>query len=208
MIDITTHSMHQLRNLQSYLNSMDYDAGPVDGLIGPLTSNAWAGFVDDIIDEDALRSAIKMTQKGIDLLKLHEGYRDHVYKCTAGFNTLGYGRNIDANPLTKEENGWFNSNPLACSEQLLKDDLVKFETAIDTKKPWVSEEPPARRDGIINMTYNLGEGWLMSWGQTWELMKLGKWADAASIIRGSKYAKQVGNRAKQIAMMIETGEYS
>ena len=209
MIDITTHSMHQLRNLQSYLNSMDYEAGPVDGLIGPLTNNAWAGFVDDILDDEVgLPTHIRMTPRGIELLKVHEGYRSHVYKCTAGFNTLGYGRNIDANPLTQAEQDWFTEDPLGCSGQLLKDDLVRFEATLSDSKPWVANEPPARRDALINMTYNMGEGWLTSWPNTWAMMERGDWSGAAVAIRGSKYAKDVGNRAKQIAMMIETGEYS
>ena len=39
----------------------------------------------------------------IELLKKHEGFRDHVYRCTAGKKTIGYGYNLDANPkeLTK-----------------------------------------------------------------------------------------------------------
>jgi len=160
-----------------------------------------------MFDEDSGPS-IKMSQRGVDLLKVHEGYRGYVYKCTALHNTLGYGRNIDANPLTQLEEVWFNKDPEACSEQLLKNDLEKFENALDTKKPWVVDEPQARQDALINMSYNLGEGWLKSWPNTWEMMRNGNWSGAATAIRGSKYARDVGNRAKQIAMMIETGEYT
>ena len=32
-----------------------------------------------------------------------EGFSASVYKCPAGFDTIGYGRNIEANPLSVEE---------------------------------------------------------------------------------------------------------
>ena len=32
--------------------------------------------------------------KLIEMLKLHEGVRSHVYLCSAGYETLGVGRNI------------------------------------------------------------------------------------------------------------------
>ena len=35
----------------------------------------------------------------IEQLKRHEGFRKHVYKCTAGHDTVGFGYNLDANPL-------------------------------------------------------------------------------------------------------------
>jgi lysozyme len=39
----------------------------------------------------------------IDLIKTHEGLRLNVYQCTAGKNTIGYGRNLDDNGISKDE---------------------------------------------------------------------------------------------------------
>ena len=40
-----------------------------------------------------------MNDKLIEQLKRHEGFKPNVYKCTKGHNTIGYGYNLDANPL-------------------------------------------------------------------------------------------------------------
>lgn len=44
----------------------------------------------------------------IDKTADFEGFMANVYKCPAGFDTIGYGRNIEANPLTKEEKDKLN----------------------------------------------------------------------------------------------------
>jgi len=36
-----------------------------------------------------------MTEQAKKLIKLHEGFRTHPYRCTAGKLTIGYGRNLD-----------------------------------------------------------------------------------------------------------------
>ena len=35
----------------------------------------------------------------IEMLKLHEGVRSHVYLCSAGYETIGVGRNISENGI-------------------------------------------------------------------------------------------------------------
>ncbi len=35
-----------------------------------------------------------MTERLIEMLKRHEGVRSHVYLCSAGYETIGVGRNI------------------------------------------------------------------------------------------------------------------
>ena len=35
-----------------------------------------------------------MTEKLLEMLKRHEGVRSHVYLCSAGYETIGVGRNI------------------------------------------------------------------------------------------------------------------
>ena len=43
------------------------------------------------------------TDKAVDLLKVHEGYRQYPYDCTEGLNTIGYGRNLESRGLTEIE---------------------------------------------------------------------------------------------------------
>ena len=45
-------------------------------------------------------------KKILDLLKLHEGFRSSVYKCSQGFYTIGYGGLVDeslSGGITKDE---------------------------------------------------------------------------------------------------------
>ena len=42
-------------------------------------------------------------KKALDLVKEGEGFVATPYRCPAGKLTIGYGRNIEANPLTNEE---------------------------------------------------------------------------------------------------------
>jgi lysozyme len=36
-----------------------------------------------------------VTEKLLEMLKRHEGVEHHIYRCSAGFWTLGAGRNVD-----------------------------------------------------------------------------------------------------------------
>ena len=38
-----------------------------------------------------------------DHVKEYEGYSQLVYECTAGYATIGYGRNLEQRGITKEE---------------------------------------------------------------------------------------------------------
>jgi len=60
-------------------------------------------------------------------LKKHEGFRSKVYKCPAGYLTIGYGRNLETNGLTKEE-----------AEYLLQKDVEKIETELSKRIPWIA----------------------------------------------------------------------
>ena len=64
------------------------------------------------------------SQKGIDLIKEFEGCRLSAYRCPAGVVTIGYGYtgNVKMGDVISQER----------AEQLLKQDLVKFETAVES----------------------------------------------------------------------------
>jgi lysozyme len=149
-----------------------------------------------------------MSDEGIEQLKRHEGYRDKIYKCPAGFNTLGYGHNIDANPLSTVDSEFFKRDARACSESLLRGDIVSFVNAIKAKKSFVDDFSQPRQDALINLTYNMGAGWLTLWSDTWRQIKMEQWVVVGNDIRRSKYARQVGQRASELAAQLESGVYA
>ena len=80
----------------------------------------------------------------IELLKKHEGFSNKVYKCTENFLTIGYGRNLETNGITREE-----------AEYLLKNDLKKIIKSLE-HQDFFQNLNKNRKSVIVNMCYNLG----------------------------------------------------
>lgn len=95
---------------------------------------------------------MKISQKGIDLIKHFEGCKLEAYKCPAGVWTIGYGHTKTAKEgmkIIQEE-----------AEELLKNDLVIYENAVLKNVTSAINQPIF--DALVSFTYNLGEGNLKS----------------------------------------------
>jgi lysozyme len=64
-----------------------------------------------------------------------------------------------------------------------------------------------RQEALVNMCFNLGFTRLMKFSKMMAAMAEGKYSLAASEALDSRWAKQVGNRSKDIAHMLDFGEY-
>lgn len=95
---------------------------------------------------------MRISQRGIDLIKSFEGLYLEAYKCPAGVWTIGWGTTKGVTPgmkITKEK-----------AEELLRADLVKFEAAVEKNvKVTINQN---MFDSLVSFTYNLGEGNLKS----------------------------------------------
>ena len=112
--------------------------------------------------------------KLIDQLVLHEGLRLKPYLCTAGFQTLGVGRNLDALGISEEEAFILLGNDIdRCCHSL--DQLAEWSRLMQFKKMW---------DAIIEEA----------------------WDRAADEMLDSRWADQVGMRARTLSDMMRTGE--
>lgn len=134
----------------------------------------------------------------IDQLKRHEGSRTHVYECPAGYMTIGVGRNIDPNGglgLSEDE-----------IDYLLENDLRRCERELG-RFSWFDDLDVIRQDALINMCFNLGFTRLLKFKNMLAAIAEGRYSLAAVEALDSKWAKQVGDRAKEIAYQIETGTY-
>lgn len=89
------------------------------------------------------------SQRGIDLVKEFEGCRLSAYRCPAGVVTIGYGHtcNVKMGDVITQ----------ARAEQLLKQDLVKFETAV-TAWNYLYRWNQNEFDALVSFTFNCGEG--------------------------------------------------
>ncbi len=100
---------------------------------------------------------MKTSNPGINLIKSFEGKRLKAYDDSVGVWTIGYG-------TTKYPNGIRVKKGDTCTqsqaEEYLKNDLVKFENAINklVKVPLTQNQ----FDALASFTYNLGEANLSS----------------------------------------------
>ena len=86
-------------------------------------------------------------QRGINLIKQHEGLRLEAYRCPAGVFTIGYGHTagvrrgdvIDAQR----------------AEQLLAEDLGESEAVVNRECPGLSQN---RFDALVSFVFNVGTG--------------------------------------------------
>lgn len=132
-----------------------------------------------------------------DQLRIHEGVRKHVYLCSAGYETIGVGRNIAESGLG------------------LSDDEIDYLLQNDIKRcykellvfPWFIDLDSVRQDAMVNLCFNLGITTLKKFGNALASMEVAAYSDAAEHFLDSRWARQVGNRAQEVAHMIRTGEY-
>jgi len=130
-------------------------------------------------------------------LRLHEGVEHKPYKCTAGYLTIGVGRNIEERGLSDDEIDYILSNDV----NIATDELVEnFD--------WYADLDPIRQRVVIDMVFNLGMPRFKQFKNMIAAIESGDWMEASNQMMDSRWAEQVGLRASRLAEMMETGEDS
>ena len=129
------------------------------------------------------------------MLQRHEGLRLKPYKCTAGKLSIGYGRNLDDVGISEVE-----------AMVMLRHDIEQCYQELDIFS-WFQDLDQVRQEAMVNMLYNLGLPTFLEFKKTLKYMAEGKYSQAAEEMLRSKWADQVGNRAREIAYMVDTGCY-
>jgi lysozyme len=130
-------------------------------------------------------------------LRLHEGVEKFPYKCTAGYLTIGVGRNIEERGLLDNEIDFLLDNDI---EVVMNEVSVTFD--------WFFELSEVRQRVVADMIFNLGLPRFKQFKNMIAALEAGDWAEAANQMMDSKWAKQVGKRAERLRDMMETGEDS
>jgi lysozyme len=139
-----------------------------------------------------------MANELIDMLKRHEGVRSHVYLCSAGYETLGVGRNISESGLGLTEDE---------IDFLLINDITRVKQELTDAYFWFPALNEARQDAMIDICFNLGLTRLRGFVNALEAMSREQFDVAADEFMDSRWSQQVGNRAVEVTEMIRTGEY-
>jgi len=132
--------------------------------------------------------------KLIEELKRDEGVELRPYKCSAGFLTLGVGRNIEERGITMDE-----------SDYLLANDITICEEEATRVFKWYNTLSDVRQRVILNMIFNLGLTKLLNFKKFLAAMEAEDWEEAGKQMLDSRWAKQVGNRADRLEQMIVNG---
>lgn len=129
------------------------------------------------------------------MTKEFEGCRLKPYKCTAGKLTIGYGRNLDDVGISQAEANMMFEADFARAESDARKICEEF--GID-----VNNLIEQRFYVLTDMCFNLGYGGLKKFKGMLTALKKGLYDDAANHMLDSLWAKQVGNRATQLAALM------
>ena len=140
-----------------------------------------------------------MTEKLLEMLKRHEGVEHHIYRCSAGFWTIGSGRNVDPNGglgLSDDE-----------VDYLLENDIARVIKELSSEYAWFNDLDDVRKDAMIDISFNLGATRLRGFKKALAAMEVADYTLAAKEFLDSKWSRDVKGRAHELASMIATGEY-
>ena len=132
-----------------------------------------------------------------EMIKIHEGLRLRPYKCSAGRWTIGYGHNLEARgeAIPKEIS-------IRQADDYLDADMRSAEKACEAHLPYFGALDHVRRTVLVDMCFNLGINGLRNFKRMGEAIAVGRYTRASVEMIDSKWAVQVGYRAKRLAWMM------
>lgn len=124
------------------------------------------------------------------IIKLNEGYRDHVYKCPAGYNTFGYGTNLDACSVTIDDvEKAFDVEKLA--HNCLVKDIAKIQESLSSSYSFFTELGEVQQAVLIDLAYNVGLGGVSKFKKMLTALDARDFGVAAEEMLNSNYHAQM-----------------
>ena len=118
----------------------------------------------------------------------HEGLKLLPYECTAGKLTLGVGRNIEDRGISKET-----------AMQMLDEDIEICLNELMERLNYFETLPTEVQETLVNLCFNMGISRLMKFQLMLGAIEAGQYELAAKELLDSRYARQVGKRAEELA---------
>ncbi len=163
-------------------------------------------------------------QEYLNRIKRSEGFLSTQRRCPAGYLSIGYGYNLErygSSPAAiarakKEVCKILNKSSLdngiteAEAQKLLQHDLNKVIEGVKADKrlgPLLEKLDDERQFVLIDMCYNMGIPRTKKFNKMLTAMENEDYTTAAKEILRSKYARDVGRRARDNAACMATGEF-
>lgn len=126
-------------------------------------------------------------------LIIDEGISLRLYQDTVGKWTIGIGRNLEDRGISLSE-----------AHYLLDNDIYETMHYLE-KYSWFDLLTDVRQRVVVNMCFNLGMTKFSSFRNMIKALAERNYFKASLEMLDSKWARQVGDRAKRLAKMMETG---
>lgn len=141
-------------------------------------------------------------------LKRHEGLRLKPYRDSLGYWTAGYGHLLTGVYDPHTIDGWRKTGiTQQLADTWLRDDIdnaIVLARYRYLKPEQFDALTPARQQVLVNMAFNLGSR-LLKFKRLRQAILDEDWYSARDQMLESKWAEQVGNRAKELAEMMLNG---
>ena len=135
----------------------------------------------------------------LNLVKEAEGFMEFPYLCPAGKLTQGYGRNLEAHPLTELEKKSLNADGTVSEEiaavWALKE-LIECEHKLKDNIIY-KNQTPIRKAVLLDMCFNIGYAGLMKFKKMWFALGNKDYLGAVREAKDSAWYVQVGNRGRR-----------
>ncbi len=131
----------------------------------------------------------------LDLLKVHEGYRQFPYKCSLGIQTIGYGRNLESRGLSEPEAAY-----------LLSQDIKQAEDLLFHEYEYYWQLSGERKAVLIDMMVNIGPTRLRGFKRMHKAIEDRDYELAALEMLDSKWSRQVGPRSVTLSKIMHSND--
>ena len=131
----------------------------------------------------------------LERIKHHEGFRSKVYKCTEGYDTIGYGFAIK--DLVIDED---------IAEMILMRKLDLLMNRIQKSFSWWRSAEDEVKNVVVEMCYQLGVSGFSKFKKTIDHLEHKRYGKASAEMLDSKWARQTPNRALELSNIIKNLE--
>jgi lysozyme len=153
----------------------------------------------------------------LDKLIEHEGLVLTVYQDTLGIDTIGIGRNLKDRGISKEELDYLDIPNMeviyehgiseADARYLALNDIAIVENELCRVHPCVEDLDGVRQLILMDMAFNMGVPRLCKFKKMWNAVHEQNFEAASLEMMDSKWARQIGGRAKKLSDAMKIGEF-